>query len=92
MVLSAAGRTATLIIVPAVERHSDAPAGPSPLGAFATQFADGRVRKHPTGKPHPALPSLVGETKAHRLGKPVPLMVPPLFLIAWIAILVLALR
>jgi hypothetical protein len=50
------------------------------------------VRKHPTGTPHPALPSLVGETKAHRLGKLAPLMVPPLFLVAWIAILVVALR
>ena len=49
-------------------------------------------RKHPAGKPHPALPRLVGETKAHRLGKLVPLMVPPLFLVAWLAILVVALR
>jgi hypothetical protein len=50
------------------------------------------MRKHPTGKSQPALPSLVGETKAHRLGKLVPLMVPPLFLVAWLAIRVVALR
>lgn len=49
-------------------------------------------RKHPNGQPHAALPSLVGQTKAHSIGKLVPLAVPPLFTGAWIAILIVALR
>jgi hypothetical protein len=45
--------------------------------------------KHPTGRPHPRLPRIVGDPRTFRLGRLVPLCLPPLFMAGWVFVLLL---
>lgn len=45
-------------------------------------------QRHPNPPPNASLPKLIGDSWTHRTGKLVPFLIPPMFILAWIAILV----
>jgi hypothetical protein len=49
-------------------------------------------KSYPGAHPHPLLPRLAGHSRTHRAGRRVPFLIPPMFIVAWLAVLVMALR
>jgi hypothetical protein len=45
--------------------------------------------RYPTGRPHSGLPRIVGDPRTYRLGRLVPLCLPPLFMVGWVFVLLL---
>lgn len=45
--------------------------------------------RHLAGRPHPALPRIVGDPATYHRGRLVPLLLPPLFMAAWCFVLLL---
>jgi hypothetical protein len=53
------------------------------------EFREEYEARHPTGRPHPGLPRIVGDSRTYRLGRLVPLCLPPLFMAGWVFVLLL---
>jgi hypothetical protein len=53
------------------------------------EFREEYEAKHPSGRPHPRLPRVVGDPRTYRLGRLVPLCLPPLFMAGWVCVLLL---
>jgi hypothetical protein len=53
------------------------------------EFREEYEARHPTGRPHPVLPRIAGDTRTYRVGRLVPLCLPPLFMVGWVFVLVL---
>ncbi len=63
------------------------------VGVFAAlraidEFKAEYEAKHP-GTPHPRLPRIVGDPRTFRLGRLVPLCLPPVFMAGWVFVLLL---
>jgi hypothetical protein len=44
--------------------------------------------RYPAPQPNHSLPKLIGDSWTHRTGRLVPFLIPPMFIVAWLAILV----
>ena len=57
----------------------------------AVKEIDSHYKERYPGQRHPLLPKLIGNSWTHRTGRWVPFLIPPMFIIAWVTVLVFGL-